>query len=183
MASTALRYSVFSLAAAGLLMGCVEGAGPSAGSGSQTTAANSAPRSGKAREVEAPDVYQVTDSALWDGRPSLGGIWVAAADVTDPERVVILNAATGKSVNGALFRRERDNPGPPLQVSSDAAEALGMLAGQPVSLQVTALRKPAEAAPSEPEPTATAETEVAATAAPAEGTTPTDPAPADPASA
>ena len=31
-------------------------------------------------------------------------------------------------MSGALFRRERENPGPILQVSSDAANALDMLA-------------------------------------------------------
>ena len=146
-----IRHSVLCLASAGLLLGCVEGSGTTSGSGAQNAAAASV-RGGSNREVEAPDVFQTTDSALWDGRPSLGGIWVASPDVTDPMRVVILNPATGKSVNGALFRRERENPGPPLQVSSDTAEALGLLAGQPTMLQVTALRKSTEAAPAAAEP-------------------------------
>jgi hypothetical protein len=93
------------------------------------------------RDVEAPDVFQVTDQALWDGRPSLGGVWVASPDAKDPERVILRNAENGKFVIGALFKRERDNPGPKLQISSDAADALGVLAGQPVSLNVTALRR------------------------------------------
>jgi len=93
------------------------------------------------RDVEAPDVFQVTGAGLWDGRPSLGGVWVAHPDVTDPERVIIRNTDNGEFVIGALFRRERDNPGPALQVSSDAAEALGMLAGAPANLNVTALRR------------------------------------------
>ncbi|MFD1808565.1 hypothetical protein ACFSHQ_11940 [Gemmobacter lanyuensis] len=25
------------------------------------------------RDVEAPEIFQTTDTALWDGRPSLGG--------------------------------------------------------------------------------------------------------------
>jgi hypothetical protein len=29
------------------------------------------------RDVEAPEVFDVTDAGLWDGRPSLGGVWVA----------------------------------------------------------------------------------------------------------
>lgn len=93
------------------------------------------------RDVEAPDVFQVTDSGLWDGRPSLGGVWVAHPDVSEPERVIIRNNENSKFVIGALFRRERANPGPVLQVSSDAAEALGMLAGSPAALNVTALRR------------------------------------------
>lgn len=99
------------------------------------------------RDVEAPDVFSVTDQGLWDGRPSLGGVWVAHPDVTDPERVIIRNEANGKFVIGALFRRERDLPGPKLQISSDAAAALGILAGAPAPLNVTALRREESAAP------------------------------------
>ena len=175
MARTEFRHIVLGLATTGLLAGCVEGAGPGAGTGGETTTvAPAVTRAGNGREIEAPEVFQTTDSALWDGRPSLGGIWVASPDVVDPERVVMFNPATGKSVNGALFRRERENPGPKLQVSSDAAEALGMLAGQPTEIRVTALRKPAEAAP----PVAEAAPAVAE-AAPADG----DAAPVDAATA
>lgn len=118
---------------------------------SDADASGAAPkRSGKVveRDVEAPEVFQVTEAGLWDGRPSLGGVWVAHPDVTEPERVIIRNTANSKFVVGALFRRERENPGPRLQVSSDAAEALGMLAGQPMNLNVTALRR--EEMPEEP---------------------------------
>lgn len=103
------------------------------------------------RDVEAPDVFQVTATGLWDGRPSLGGVWVAHADVTDPERVIIRNAQNGKFVIGALFKRERSSPGPDIQVSSDAAEALGLLAGSPAELNVTALRRE-EVAAEQPAP-------------------------------
>ena len=100
------------------------------------------------RDVEAPEVFSATDQGLWDGRPSLGGVWVAHPDVTDPERVIIRNEANNKFVIGALFRRERDLPGPKLQISSDAAAALGILAGAPAPLNVTALRR--EEAPEAP---------------------------------
>jgi cell division septation protein DedD len=93
------------------------------------------------RDVEAPEVFRVAEPALWDGRPSLGGVWVAHPGVRDPERVIIRNPGNGRFVIGALFRRERENPGPKLQVSSDAAAALGMLAGAPVTLEVVALRR------------------------------------------
>ena len=108
------------------------------------------------RDVEAPDVFQVTETGLWDGRPSLGGVWVAHPDVKDPERVIIRNQANGKFVIGALFRRERDNPGPSLQLSSDAADAIGVLAGQPVPLHVTALRREAVEEPTQTTPAQTA---------------------------
>ncbi len=116
------------------------------------------------RDVEAPEVFQQTDTGLWDGRPSLGGVWVAHSDVTDPERVIIRNQANGKFVIGALFRRERDNPGPRFQVSSDAAETLGMLAGAPAELNVTALRReevPIAPAAAEPESIGNEEIEAA----------------------
>lgn len=149
MAQAALRQIVFSLAATGLLIGCVEGTSTGVDGGSAPAMAASG-KKGAAHDVEAPEVFQVTDSALWDGRPSLGGIWVASPDVTDPERVVMFNPATGKSVTGALFRRERENPGPTLQISSDAAEALGILAGQPAEIRVTALRREEPESPAEP---------------------------------
>lgn len=100
------------------------------------------------RDVEAPEVFEVNDRALWDGRPSLGGVWVAHPDNKEPERVIIRNEANGKFVIGALFRRERDLPGPSLQLSSDAATALGVQAGSPTKLRVTALRR--EEVPVEP---------------------------------
>ncbi len=93
------------------------------------------------RDVERPDIFETTDRALWDGRPSLGGVWVAHPDVRDPERVLIRNTASGETIVGALFRRERLNPGPEIQISSDAADALGALAGSPVELYVVALRR------------------------------------------
>ena len=93
------------------------------------------------RDVERPDIFEVTDRGLWDGRPSLGGVWVAHPDVQDPERVIIRNAANGSEITGALFRRERENPGPLLQISSDAADALGVLAGAPTELSVVAVRR------------------------------------------
>ncbi|MDW4499437.1 SPOR domain-containing protein [Sulfitobacter sp. D35] len=128
--------------------------------------------SGLERDVEAPEVFSVTEEGLWDGRPSLGGVWVAHPDVKEPERVMIRNAANGKSVVGALFRRERETPGPVLQISSDAATSLDVLAGAPVQLSVVALRRetvaaPAPAAAAVPEPDAVTETPldpVAATA-------------------
>ena len=129
-----------------LLAGCDEGGNfallPSTG-GAQRTETNGNARSTRLveRDVEAPEVFQVTDMGRWDGRPSLGGVWVAHPDVADPERVIIRNTANGRFVIGALFRRQREVPGPAFQVSSDAATALGLIAGSPQQLNVTALRR------------------------------------------
>ena len=126
------------------------------------------------RDVEAPEVFAAAEEGLWDGRPSLGGVWVAHPDVTEPERVLIRNPANGKTVIGALFRREREIPGPRLQASSDAAVALGMLAGAPVTLDVVALRR--EETPIVPEtteaPVGAPDKVVVAEAAPDEVATP-----------
>jgi cell division septation protein DedD len=113
------------------------------------------------RDVEAPEVFAAKEAGLWDGRPSLGGVWVAHPDVKEPERVIIRNSSNDQFVVGALFRRERDIPGPRLQLSSDAAQAIGVLAGSPVELDVVALRK--EVVPQkQPEVVATAIDEPAA---------------------
>lgn len=163
--------------ALGVLAGCDEGAGFNIANTFKSkpdSATASAGASTKLveRDVEAPDVFSVTEAGLWDGRPSLGGVWVAHPDVTDPERVIIRNTSNGKFVIGALFRRERDIPGPRLQISSDAATALGTLAGAPVELNVTALRRE-EASVEEP---AADVDDATAIAAPAEVTaTPLDP--------
>lgn len=119
------------------------------------------------RDVEAPEIFEATEEGLWDGRPSLGGVWVAHPDVTDPERVIIRNDENGRFVIGALFRRERDNPGPEIQISSDAAAALGVLAGDPTLLNVTALRREevAETADGAPDATAPGDVEAIAAAA------------------
>lgn len=137
----------------GLLAGCEEGpnmdflkpAGDQADTGSEPGQSTKLVE----RDVEAPDVFQVTEAGLWDGRPSLGGVWVAHPEVNEPQRVIIRNSANGKFVIGALFKREREIPGPRIQASSDAAGALGMLAGAPVELNITALVR--ESVPDEQE--------------------------------
>jgi rare lipoprotein A len=138
---------VLTIAAALALASCEEGM---SGLGEAGPSASAASAGMTDTDAEAPEAFQVTDEGLWDGRPSLGGVWVAHPDVGEPERVIIRNESNGASVIGALFRRERENPGPEIQVSSEAAEALQMLAGAPARLNVTALRRvepPAPAAP------------------------------------
>ena len=112
------------------------------------------------RDVEAPEIFQVNEPGLWDGRPSLGGVWVAYPGDIQPERVIIRNQENRKFVIGALFKRERISPGPNIQISSEAASALGILAGKPATLNVTALRREtapvATAVAAEPAKTTTA---------------------------
>lgn len=159
------------LTAALALSACDENGGvafPTLGDGAAKTSSERVGQSVQLveRDVEAPDAFQVTEAGLWDGRPSLGGVWVAHPDVSEPERVIIRNQANGTFVIGALFRRERENPGPALQVSSDAAVALEMLAGSPAQLQVTALRREEVAGTPEAMPTAEFEAPADIAAAP-----------------
>ena len=124
------------------------------------------------RDVEAPEVFSKRDRALWDGRPSLGGVWVAHPDVRTPERVIIRNAENGRETIGALFKRERLNPGPVFQVSAEAAAAIGMLAGAPIGIEVVALRTEEIAPEPAPAPAPEAAPEAVAQAAPPEAPAP-----------
>ncbi|WP_171209728.1 MULTISPECIES: SPOR domain-containing protein [unclassified Ruegeria] len=157
-------HQLLALAAALALAGCEEGFVPAIATPeeaeSETVENDDAVElfpqaaNGEQRDVEAPEIFQITEAGLWDGRPSLGGIWVAHPDVAQPERVRIVNTTNNKSVTGALFRRERNLPGPALQVSSAAAEELGLLAGAPTRVEVVALRREAitpTPPPAEPE--------------------------------
>ncbi|MEY8880308.1 SPOR domain-containing protein [Donghicola sp. XS_ASV15] len=142
MARFMMTRTLVGIAALSLVAGCMEGINPLAKKDDGATTVSGAQTSRRVeRDVEAPDVFQVSEKGLWDGRPSLGGVWVAHPDVKEPERVIIRNESNGSFVIGALFRRERTNPGPRIEVSSDAAEALGMLAGAPADITVTALRR------------------------------------------
>ena len=144
MAVTTLKSLVILGLVAGLVAGCEPGTGDTAVTTEPLAEGEVAPATSVRlvdRDVEAPGDFQTTDMALWDGRPSLGGVWVAATNVSDPMRVIMRNPANGKFIIGALFRREADNPGPKLQISSDAADALGLVAGEPATINVTALRR------------------------------------------
>lgn len=172
MAGSSIRHLAFWMISTAVLAGCESVPNPFAGktkTGEQAIVGEAATSVKLVdRDVEAPEVFQTNDTALWDGRPSLGGVWVASPDAVNPERVILRNEVNGKFVIGALFRRERDNPGPKLQISSDAADALGMLAGQPSKLNVTALRRQESksedvaAASATPEPSAIGDVEAIA---------------------
>lgn len=124
------------------------------------------------RDVEKPEIFTLRQMALWDGKPSFGGVWAALPDEVQPERVSITNMETGQSVMGSLFKREEQTPGPPIRVSSDAANALGIPPGQPTSVTVTVVRRetvaslpepvtpeaPMEITPSDPDISAVSET-------------------------
>lgn len=126
-----------------MISSCSDGA-LSIGSGG-AAAGNAVPASVAVLDAS---VFRKTDKALWDGRPSLGGVWIAHPDAaTIAEHVEIRNNETGKAIESALFNRARDLPGPAFQLSADAAVALGATAGFPVSVTVTAFRREPVAPP------------------------------------
>ncbi len=143
MISGAARIVTFSLGTLLAVSGCeeFEGITTNPAEGEASTAEAQTQSRSVMQDVERADIFSTTENALWDGRPSLGGIWVAHPDVKEPERALITNTKTGNEIAGALFRRERDNPGPRIQLSSDAAAALGILAGQPTELSIIAVRQ------------------------------------------
>lgn len=139
-----VRSGVMALSVAAMLTGLAgcemaSGGDPAARAGAGMDLFSTARRVVE-RDVEAPHVFNREEPGLWDGRPSLGGVWIAHPLASDPERVLIRNTQTGESVVGALFRRERENPGPRFQISSEAANALGILPGAPTNIAVVALR-------------------------------------------
>ena len=134
-----IRNSVIaSLLSALALAGCEEGL---SGATSETPASTGDTVETVEIDVTAPEAFSITDMALWDGRPTFGGVWIAYPDIEKPERVRIRNEATSKEVIGALYKRERDFPGPKIELSADAAAALGVQAGTPVELTIVALRR------------------------------------------
>ena len=132
MAGGLVRHLILAGFTATLIAGCMPGS-------DKDTPTDAEPKPllglGKSKsqgqEVEAPEVFQTTDMALWDGRPSLGGVWVAAPEAKDPERVIIRNTENGKSVVGALFRRERELPGPRLNCHRTLPPQSACLPGNP----------------------------------------------------
>ncbi|RMF39695.1 MAG: SPOR domain-containing protein [Alphaproteobacteria bacterium] len=92
-------------------------------------------------DVEAPAVFENSGAAVWDGRPTLGGVWVAHPLADRPERVLISNTENGRQVKGALFRRDEALGGPAIQLSSDTARALGIKPGVVTPLHIVALRR------------------------------------------
>jgi len=134
-------------------------------------------------EVERTDIFSQTGDAVWDGRPTLGGRWVASTKTQDLERVRITRTDTGQSIEGALFRIEPGTPGPDLVISSDAAKDLGIVAGTPTPISVVALRQtqPAPAPTPEPEPSADPEAEIETSELAPQDTETTSTEPASPA--
>jgi rare lipoprotein A len=98
-------------------------------------------------EVPRPDLYAESGIAVWDGRPSIGAVWVAHPIVDQARRVRITVTDTGVSAPGALLKRDPSIPGPPFLLSGDAAARLGLEPGVPARIDVVALERDVIEAP------------------------------------
>jgi cell division septation protein DedD len=134
--------SFSALAALALVAGCDQ-----LGTGGPEAEATEAGASGEPgvlrveqRQVDRPDIFSRQARGLWDGRISLGGRWVAIPEDIKADRVRITNQSNGTVIEGALFQRDANLPGPYFMVSMDAAQALGMTPGVPAELNVVVIR-------------------------------------------
>lgn len=88
-------------------------------------------------EQMVPDALRLTGTAVWDGRPTLGGLWIARPDVES--RRVLIETREGSAAAMLLPNMSRDHR---FQLSSDLAGILGVGAGKTVAVRVTALMRP-----------------------------------------
>ncbi|MEM7424258.1 MAG: restriction endonuclease [Pseudomonadota bacterium] len=92
--------------------------------------------------VRAPEVFAEAELALWDGRRTARGIWVAhpKAARSAPQAVRIFNADNGKEVDAILYRPTDFGTIRPVTISSDAAVALDFEPNAPTQIEVYGLR-------------------------------------------
>ena len=87
----------------------------------------------------APEVFEATGIAQWDGKRTLQGVWVAHPLATTARRVRIFNSDSGLAVDGALFKRDAALGGASVLISSEAAEKLGIEPGGQAALRIVAV--------------------------------------------
>ena len=87
----------------------------------------------------APEIFEATGRAEWDGKRTLQGVWVAHPLATTARRVRIFNTDNGRAVDGALFKRDAALGGASVLISSEAAQRLGMTAGSSAELRIVAV--------------------------------------------
>jgi hypothetical protein len=131
----ARRGPALAIGAAGLaaaLSACAP-AGPAAAPEPAATVAGMAFRF---EDVLAPAAYARSGPAVSAPAKSAAGLWAEAPGLTRAERGRVVNPATGKSVDVALYRGR----GATIRLSPEAAEAIGV-GTRPVPVQITALRR------------------------------------------
>lgn len=136
-----LKIGASAVFCAAFLAGCDNAGNGAGGARTETVNVPGGTLNIQEKDVEAPDVFQMRAKGLWDGRPSLGGIWVAVPDDVQPDRVRITNLENGKRIIGSLFTHDVSIQGPPILLSSDAAAAVGLVAGSPTDIEIVVLRR------------------------------------------
>lgn len=145
--SDTMMTALVAAASALLVAGCsdVPGAAPDQQPDIAATAVGAAPvrpvTSPPALEP-APEIFSTEAWALWDGRKTLGGRWVALPDVDIARRVRLTDTESGTAIDGALIRRNPDQTGPKLIISSEAAESLKLRPGVATPVMIVALAYP-----------------------------------------
>ena len=87
----------------------------------------------------APQLFEATGLAVWDGKRTLQGVWVAHPLAESARRVRIFNEENGKAVDGALFKRDSTAEDSPVLISSEAAQLLSMGIGTPALIRIVAV--------------------------------------------
>jgi hypothetical protein len=88
--------------------------------------------------MAAPQAFFVEGLAVADRPDGVPGFWATVPRLPRPERALIVNAATGASVEAALFAGGRSTA--PIRLSGAVAEALG-IGADPEPVRITALRR------------------------------------------
>ncbi|HET7409522.1 MAG TPA: restriction endonuclease [Paracoccaceae bacterium] len=93
--------------------------------------------------ARAPEVFRASGIATWDGNRTVGGLWVAHPAALRSRRVRVVDPETGAEVDAMLYRPQRSRlaeGGDVVTVSSDVAEAMGLVPGAPQRLALFGLR-------------------------------------------
>jgi hypothetical protein len=88
--------------------------------------------------VATPAAFFREGPAIADPEGGASGFWAAVPRLPRPERALIVNPATGASVEAALFAGGAT--GTPIRLSGAVAEALG-IGASPTPVRITALRR------------------------------------------
>ncbi|MDH3666260.1 MAG: SPOR domain-containing protein [Paracoccaceae bacterium] len=89
--------------------------------------------------VADPDTFQAEDFLLWNGEETLRGRWIAFPDLGAARQVRVTNGETGAVTDAAMLRRDAGAAGPRIIVSSQAADALGLVPGHATQVTIEAL--------------------------------------------
>lgn len=124
------------------MMGCSEL--PQVGLDQSAFATTSRAETSGTADILKPLIFQTSARGLWDGRPTMGNVWVKVAGARGPERVEIRNEETGTTIRGAMFAAEDPTDPIPIKLSEKAALELGLAPLQQAVLTVTVLRPEGE---------------------------------------